>query len=244
MKGRVNRWRDRWKRSLVIMRAPRVRIAMYGDDEALAAYRAFTARHPRFRMTSAKRWGVALVSVPDSFDDYATGSAKAYLRRQIRRAEKAGYRFTPVNPNERIDEILEINQSAPSRQGRAMAESYVDRNRVIRTFLGRSVLHGILDSSGRLRAYADVRSFGDVIVLSLILGHTADLEHGTMYLLVSEVIRDSVGRRGASTRPLWVMYDMFWGASPGLAYFKERCGFLPYTVEWVWIGSGPALHEH
>jgi hypothetical protein len=30
------------------------------------------------------------------------------------------------------------------------------------------------------------------------------------------------------------MYDTFWGASPGLAYFKERAGFRPYTVDWVW----------
>jgi hypothetical protein len=30
------------------------------------------------------------------------------------------------------------------------------------------------------------------------------------------------------------MYDTFWGASTGLAFFKERLGFRPYTVDWAW----------
>jgi hypothetical protein len=79
-----------------------------------------------------------------------------------------------------------------------------------------------------------------VIVLSLILGHSEDLEHGTMYLLVSEVIRESIERHATSDRTIWVMYDTFWGASEGLAYFKERCGFQPYTVRWEWVIDGPA----
>jgi len=41
--------------------------------------------------------------------------------------------------------------------------------------------------------------------------------------------------------PLWGMYDTFFGASSGLRYFKERLGFRPYKVRWIWdlqIGHG------
>jgi hypothetical protein len=212
---------------------------MSGGDEARAAFRAFTARHPRFRVTGAKRWGVALVRLPATFDEYLAGPSKEYLRRQRRRAEKAGYRYAIVTPGDRLPEILAINRSAPSRQGRAMATSYVDTGRVAETFATVPALHGILDARGTLRAYADAPRFGEVIVFSLILGHADDLEHGLMYLLVSEVIRSWLDDRGAGTSPAWVMYDTFWGASRGLAYFKERCGFRPYTVEWAWSDDIP-----
>jgi hypothetical protein len=42
------------------------------------------------------------------------------------------------------------------------------------------------------------------------------------------------GRRPDGT-PHWAMYDTFWGATKGLAYFKERVGFRQYTVDWVWV---------
>ena len=35
------------------------------------------------------------------------------------------------------------------------------------------------------------------------------------------------------------MYDTFWGAKPGLAYFKRRTGFEAYTVNWVWVPDRP-----
>jgi hypothetical protein len=54
-----------------------------------------------------------------------------------------------------------------------------------------------------------------------------------MYLLVSEVIREHIERRGPDGLPIWAMYDTFWGAAPGLAYFKRRFGFAPYTVTWI-----------
>ena len=56
------RFDDRWQRSRTVFRAPRVQIELYGDQDVHETFRDFTARHPRFRFTSAKRWGVGLVS--------------------------------------------------------------------------------------------------------------------------------------------------------------------------------------
>jgi len=208
---------------------------MYGDEEVRAAYKAFTARHRVFKMTSAKRWGVALVKLPSTFDEYLSGSLMTAVRGQRRKAEKAGYRFALVSPKEHLDEILAINRSSPTRQGRTMNASYLDPDQVARAFESRDQIAGILDAEGRLRAYADVPVFGDLFVFSRILGHSDDLDKGIMYLLVSEVIRTYIeAARRPGPSPTWAFYDTFWGASSGLAYFKERFGFRPFTVDWVW----------
>lgn len=208
---------------------------MFGGDEASAFHRAFNARHPRFRITRNKRWGVALIPLPKSFDDYLGGGSKTLLRRSRRRASGAGFRYAHATPQDHLDEIMEINRSAPVRQGRAMADIYVDREQMIETFEGRTTIRAIFDGRGRLRAYAVVLVIGDVILFHKILGHADDLRYGTMYLLVSEIIRESIDLRDARGSPNWMMYDTFWGATSGLAYFKERVGFQPYTVDWVWV---------
>jgi hypothetical protein len=239
--SQLDRLRLRWQRSLTVLRAPRVRIAIYGGADARAAYRAFTARHRVFRMTQSKRWGVALIRLPATFDEYLGGGPMEYLRRQRRRATKAGYRYALVSAHDHLDEILEINRSAPARQGRSMAGSYLDPEQVAGAFGTRDLISGVLDANGRLRAYADVPTIGEVFVFSRLLGHADDLEDGIMYLLVSEVIRvhiEAVGHADAS--PTWALYDTFWGASPGLVFFKERLGFRPHTVDWVWLEPAAA----
>lgn len=55
-----------------------------------------------------------------------------------------------------------------------------------------------------------------------------------LYLLVSEVIRSYIDVRRGQGAPTREMDDTFWGATKGLAYFKERLGFKPHTVDWVW----------
>jgi hypothetical protein len=235
MSDRKNHLHERWQRTLTVLRAPRVRVEVYGGEEARALLRSFAARHPRFRIIQNKRWGVAMISLPESFDDYLRGRSKTALRQNRRRALDAGFTYAVLSPQDRFDEILEINRSAPIRQGRAMAANYSDREQMIRSFEGQTKIRGIVDAQGRLRAYALVVRFGDTIVFGRILGHADDLHYGTMYLLVSEAIRESIDLKRATGSPLWAMYDTFWGATKGLAYFKERVGFRPYTVDWVWV---------
>ena len=239
MSDPVDRLRERWRRTLTVLRAPRVRIEASGSDEARAAYLTLTSRHPRFKLIPYKRWGVALVRLPMAYDEYLAGHAKWVLRLKLRTAAKHKYCYSLVSPESHLEDILEINRSAPSRQGRAMSASYLDREQVLRTFEGHAAIHGVLDVDGRLRAYATVFELGDATVITLILGHADDLEYGTMYLLVSEVVRACVDSRSANGSPRWLMYDTYWGASQGLAFFKERLGFQPYTVDWLWIDRVP-----
>ena len=228
--------RDRWSRMRAVIRAPRVRIDMFGDAAARTEYLGFTARHPRFRFTAAKRWGVALLALPERAEEYLP-TASQYVRRQRNRAMKLGYRAVVISPAERIPEILEINLSAEVRQGRRMPSLYTDQEVVARTIGRRPSINGVEDAAGRLRAYANVIDVGGTFILSTFLGHAADLPSGIMYLLLADVIARSVEARRADGSPSWLMYDTFWGASRGLAYFKERAGFRPYTVDWIWRDS-------
>lgn len=212
---------------------------MHGGPDVQAIYRAFTVRHRVFKMTQAKRWGVALVELPAVYDEYLAGHSKWVLRQKLRLAKRHDFRYAVVVPQDYVDDILEINNSAPTRQGRPMAETYVDREHVLRTFEGRQSMHAVLNAEGRVRAYATAPATGDAVVFTIILGHADDLEFGTMYLLVSEVVRASIDARRADGSPRWLMYDTYWGASKGLAFFKERAGFAPYTVKWAWLDRGP-----
>jgi hypothetical protein len=234
MSDRANHLRERWQRTLTVLRAPRIRIEVSGGHDARVTYLSYTSRHPRFRMTAFKRWGVALLPLPDSFDQYLSDCSRQARRRRLH-ATKAGFRYAVVSPQDHLDEILEINRSTPIRQGHPMAGHYVDRARVAKTFEGRSSIHGIVDSGGRLRAYALVHDIGDAFTFSLLIGHADDLDEGVMYLLVTEVIRTCIDARRAAGSPAWLMFDTFWGATKGLAFFKERVGFRPYTVDWVWV---------
>ncbi|MHB8458864.1 MAG: hypothetical protein ACYDAK_11855 [Candidatus Limnocylindrales bacterium] len=207
-------------------------IELSGDD-AERIHRSFTAPHRLFRFTAAKRWGVALVRLPDSFTAYLAGGSKALLRQKRRLAEARGHSYAVVDTASHAEEILEINRSTTTRQGRPMPASYVDRDTVLATIAERPTTHGVFDGEGRLRAYAWVPIVGDLILFERLLGHAVDIESGTMYLLVSEVIRYHIEQRGIDGAPRWAMYDTFWGANPGLAYFKRRLGFEPYAVDWT-----------
>jgi hypothetical protein len=236
-RDRVEHWRERLERTIRVVRAPRVLVNVYGDEEVRTVYRIFTAPHPRFPLTAAKRWGVALLGLPDTFDQYLAGRSRTVVRQKRRLAEKQGYRYGVVSPARYLDQILEINTSAPVRQGRPMPQSDLDPTEVAQTLERTSAIHGVFDSTGRVRAYAVMPVIGDAVVVSVILGHADHLEHGVMYLLVSEAIRSFIEVRDTNGAPSWVMYDTIWGAPRGLAYFKARLGFKPYTVDWKWSGA-------
>ena len=178
--------------------------------------------------------GVGLVRLPATFDLYLAGRDRQAIRTNRRHADKAGYRYVHVSPEGYLEDIVDINRSAPVRQGKPMKDAYVDREQVARSFADHDRIHAIVDADGHLRAYAVTLDLGDCVVISMILGHADALEHGVMYLLVSEVVRSTMDARRADGSPHWLMYDTFWGAAPGLAYFKQRLGFEPFTVKWVW----------
>jgi len=217
-----------------LSRLPAVTIEMRGDERCRELYDAFTKRHPKYRLIQNKRWGVALLPLPDTFADYVSGARRQRLRQHVGRAVRAGYTFAPLDPFDRFDEVMTINRSLDERQGQAMHPDYFDEAAVRRYFGQASEVYGVSDSAGVLRAYSDIRVCGQVASLSRLLGHAEALNDGVMYLLLTEVIRGMIDRRRSDGNPAWFMYDMFSGASAGMHQFKRTIGFEPYRVRWVW----------
>jgi len=224
------------RRFVELYQLPRVTIEMSGDDGCLLLYRHFTRRHPRYRVIRNKAWGVALLSLPDTYEAYIAGGARRHMRGHVSRATRGGYTFGPLDPLASLDEIMDINRSAETRQGRPMHPDYLDGEAVATYLRGAGEVYGVRDSDGRLRAYADLRQCGAIACMSRLLGHAEHLAQGVMYLLLAGIIRSLIERRSATGQPTWFMYDTFPGASVGLAQFKRAIGCEPHRVTWRWSG--------
>ncbi|MCU0606099.1 MAG: glycosyltransferase family 2 protein [Candidatus Edwardsbacteria bacterium] len=210
-----------------------VRLSIDNTERSRQYYSFFTSRHPRYPLIRNKTVGVALLRLPESFDEYISGRRREYLRRMRNRAQREGYRFDRVDPNGHIDEILDINRSLPVRQGRPMDAGYLERQKLEEYFADKAQVFAVLSRQGRLRAYAYVPVLGDVCLFDRLLGHADDLEKGIMYFLLSDIVRAMIEKRNAAGSPNWVEYDTFLGGSDGIRFFKEKMGFSPRNVRWV-----------
>jgi len=213
---------------------PRVQITMWGGDSK-QVYSYFVKPHPRYKVIRNKEWGVGLLPLPDTFEEYLRGRDRQALRTNRKRCLSRGFYFNSFNPAERLEEILDINLSMRDRQGKPMHPDYLNIDCLRQYCSDKPLMYGIFNAEGILKAYAYAPIYGEVFVFSRLLGHGDCLDQGIMYLLVSEIIREMIDFKQAQGYPLWAMYDTFFGAKPGLRYFKERLGFKPYKVKWRWI---------
>lgn len=212
----------------------KIEVRMNGDTECKEAFDYFTMPHLKYKIIQNKKWGVAMLELPETFDDYTNGQNKQMLRRKRKRALIKGYTFCRFSPLDRLDEIMEINRSMITRQSQPMDQDYLDEKRVSEFFLDIPAIYGVFDQKGALQAYVHTSICGEVFFFNRLLGHAAHLNNGIMYLLISEVIREMIEHKKSQSTPLWAMYDTFLGASEGLRFFKERLGFKPYNVKWIW----------
>ncbi|HEX3943235.1 MAG TPA: hypothetical protein VHW69_04025 [Rhizomicrobium sp.] len=229
---------EQLRMTVQLARSRPIELRLYGGEEASAAYATFTKPHRRLPFLRNKTFGVALlpVSVPAA-DPFAEPRFRASRRRR-KRALDRGYRFAPINGSDHVDRILAINRSSPHRQGLPLSPSYTDAVVVARYCQQRSPFFGIFDAERTLRAYCHASSLGDVALLARFFGEHDRLEDGIMYLLLSELVSHFAMEQPRDGHPLWIMYDTYIGASAGMRTFKERCGFQPYRVRWLWAPDG------
>lgn len=211
---------------------------MSGDSECKKSFDYFTKPHLKYKIIQNKKWGVAMLELPDTFEEYINGQNKQLLRRKRKRAESKGYTFQNFPPLDRIDEMLEINKSMEIRQGRPMNPDYLNKEKIADFFIKVPEVYGIFDEQDVLQAYGHTPICGEVFLFNRLLGHQDHLNNGVMYMLISEVVKRMIEQKRTDGVPIWAMYDTFLGASEGLWYFKERLGFKPYTVKWVWDEMG------
>lgn len=194
-------------------------------DEVRETYRHFTRRHPRYKLIRNKALGAALVALP------GLASPQDYLARvkqaagYARRAQKKGYTVRAIDKNELVDEIHEVNTSLEMRQGQPMDAAYL---RKLTAFPHQPNFrhYGVFSAQGKLVAYGDIALYGNFAAFHRVIGVRNN--DGIMHFMVCHIVGDMIAQGDLD----YVMYDTFFGASPGLKAFKTMLGFKPYRAKY------------
>jgi hypothetical protein len=214
-----------------IARLPVARLQFYvnlNPVEVGKMHRHFTMPHPRYKIFQNKSLGAALVDLTR----YRT--REAYLNRMkgrnsaeqhARKARARGYTVVEIDRNEYIDEIYQVNTSLNVRQGRPIDEIYREKVTYY-TPEKNYTYYGIINTDGVLMGYGNVGHYGNFSAFNRVIGVRNN--DGIMHLLVSEIICQMMERQGCR----YLMYDTYFGASPGLRAFKTMLGFEPYRAKY------------
>lgn len=225
-----------FRKTLNILKSPCVDIALFGDSSVKCKFECFIQRHPRFPLMRCKKWGVALLELPRTFEDYLREHKDARKRRN--KCIKLGYRFGLIEPEDYLEDILAINGSSPERQGTTVRKEYLEPD-LVRSYFDQicGTIAGIFREDGVLVAYHHFTICGGACVSNRIFGHADHLRSGIMYYLMTESVRLLIDFRNKNGYPIWTMYDTIWGASQGMLRFKTRLGYESYNVNWIWEES-------
>lgn len=203
------------------------RLAM-NPEEVRRMHAHFTKPHPRYKVFQNKSLGAALVDLQrfGTRDDYM-GKIKGRNsgEHHARKARSRGYVVAEIDRNDFVDDLHEINTSLDARQGRPMDQTYLQKE----THYTREENYryfGVLNSAGKLMAYSNLGHYGNFVAFDRILGMRNN--DGMMHLMITEI----VGRMIDSGKYSYLMYDTFFGASPGLQAFKKMLGFEPYRAKY------------
>jgi hypothetical protein len=197
-------------------------------DSVRRMHAHFTKPHPRYKIFQNKSLGAALVDLkrfadPDEYMANMKGrnSAGSYARK----ARSRGYSVVEIDRNVFVEDIHEINTSRDQRQGRPMADAYRQKQTHFSPEKNYKYF-GVLNSAGKLTAYSDIGFFGNFVAFDRLLGLRNN--DGAMHLMVTEIICRMIESHVYS----YLMYDTFFGASPGLRTFKTMLGFEPYRAKY------------
>jgi hypothetical protein len=197
-------------------------------DEVRRMHAYFTKPHPKYKIFQNKSLGAALVDLkrftgPDAYMESVKGRNSA--EHHARKARSRGYELVEIDKNDFVDDLHEINTSLDSRQGRPMPEAY--RQKETRFHAEKNYKYfGVLNADGKLAAYSDVGFYGNFVAFNRLLGLRNN--DGAMHLMVTEIICQVIERQAYG----YLMYDTFFGASPGLRTFKTMLGFEPYRARY------------
>lgn len=191
-------------------------------------FKHFTKRHPRYFIFGNKTIGVALVDLQrfSAPADYiATVKGRNGPEHQARRARARGYRVIEINRNDYVDDIHHINTSVDVRQGNAMSTAYLTKQQHFVADPNYKYF-GTVDATGRLVAYGEVGLWGNFAAFNRLIGIRNN--DGIMHLMVTDIICHFI----EDGNHQYLMYDTFFGASPGLKLFKSALGFTPYRARY------------
>jgi hypothetical protein len=196
------------------------------DVRRMHAY--FTKPHPKYKIFPHKSLGAALVDLKRFAgpEDYmASVKGRNSAEHHARKARSRGYVVVEIDKNDFVEDLYEINTSLDSRQGRPMPEAYRQKQTLFHPEKNYKYF-GVLNSAGKLAAYSDVGFYGNFVAFNRLLGLRNN--DGAMHLMVTEIICQVIECNAYG----YLMYDTFFGASPGLKTFKTMLGFEPYRAKY------------
>jgi hypothetical protein len=168
-------------------------------------------------------------------------------RNMVRKAQRQGYAYRNVDPDDHLDDVLAIRTSDPVRQGKPIPEYYKIRpaRMVDEPFCHGCASHGEgfygVFHGERLVAYATIFFYGEIAQVNHILGHAEHLQEGIMNLLVSEMVGDIIRKR-PWVKAINYLYPYSAKASSGIGLFKKNIGFVPEKV--LVTPNGPDLSPY
>lgn len=220
------------KQLIEVLNMPKIGIVLGGQVEDHETYHYFTGKHPKMPFIGRKTIGVGLIplyhySTSHNYNEAVNGkNSAAYFSRK---AQRSGYSFSEFNPNHFINEIHDIHFSSSKRQGMEMDHAY--KKKIIRYPIDNRNSYYAVFKDANLVTYLWTLRTGELLLIKRIMGHSAYLKYGVMYMLVTSVIKLKIDENDEELK--YIMYDTMLGASDGLRMFKERCGFQSYRVKWI-----------
>ncbi|HRO75007.1 MAG TPA: hypothetical protein PLP27_02530 [Crocinitomicaceae bacterium] len=210
----------------------KITIQLGSSEIALRYKKYFNQRSWRRLFIPNKKYNCAVLNLRNfaTHDDYLTTvKGKNSADYFSRRSSKLGYYWKVFNANEYIDAIYEINTSASNRQGRTMDTSYLTKvtkwpNDEQNAWIG------VFNQEDKLVSYIWLVLTQELALMNRILGHGDYLKDNIMYLNNLGVISYLYEHK---KQVHFLMYDTFGRTQNGLALFKKRIGFKPYTVNFV-----------
>lgn len=231
-----------WREVFALRGMPKIAVNLMADKAVgnepfyqamvIDYYKYTRKRHRKFPLLRHDQYGVALLELPDKFDDYFMMVAGA-ARRNYKKAKRLGYEFKEIVHNDFLDDIGEIWKSASVRQGEV--PDYLKDGRVTPATHPASkneyqdyIYYGVL-KEGKLFAYAGCMISGELGAIEHIYGHAGYQSDGVVPMLIMGIAEDMIIKRSAVK---YYTYDTFLGAGETLQRFKKKFGFKPYNVKW------------
>lgn len=176
----------------------------------------------------------AMLRIPATLDEYLAKIGDK-SRNMIRKAQRMGYAYQEVDPDQYLDDVLAIRLSDPIRQGKAIPEYFKVRPTTIydRHYQDGCQRHGErfygIFLEGKLIAYSTLYCYGELAQINHLLGHKDHLSEGVMNLLFSEMVGSIIANQ-PWIRAINYLYMGAVHADKGLGLFKRSMGFSPETV--------------
>ena len=177
---------------------------------------------------------LAMLRVPSTIESYAQRIGDK-SRNMVRKAERLGYRYTSVDPDQYLDDIVTIRTSEPMRQGRPIPGYFHSKPRHLLYAHFKSAscgyhgeeFYGIFKDN-TLVAYATLFLYGQLAQVNNILGHKDHRNHGVMNLLLYEMVRRLIQEKPWVKAINYLYPDL--GTASGIGLFKQSVGFEPMAV--------------